>query len=146
MCPRPYCLRKNTNQLVQSCAKNFMRVCMGAYKLFLGVRDFRRRTSSNVSLTHRARHTPISAAKFPKWVLFTNRFRWNFAEVPWIKKSDVPAEFFRICPTSGFMGNFRFKLVFQISRYKIDQSKLTIAQIEALNRLKSFYFASLELG
>ena len=29
------------------------------------------------------------------------------------------------------MGNFRFRLVFQISRYTIDQSKLGIAQIEA---------------
>ena len=67
-------------------------------------------------------------------------------EVPWIKKSDVLTEFFRICPTSGFMDNFWFRLVFQISRYTIDQSKLGIPQIEAMDRIKIFYFESLELG
>ena len=50
-------------------------------------------------------------------------------EVSWIKTIRRPTQFFRIRRTSGFMGNFQLRLVFQISRYTIDQSK--IAQIEA---------------
>ena len=76
-------------------------------------------------------NTPISATKFPNCVLFTNRFRWNFAETfLGSKQSNAATQFSKICPTSGFMGNFRFRLVFQISRYTINQSKLGIAQIE----------------
>ena len=93
------------------------------------------------------RHFPISAAKFPEFALFKNRFRWNFAErFLGSKQSNVPSQFFKIRPTSGFMSNFRFRLVFQISRYTIDQSKLGIAQIEALNQIKNFYYVSLGLG
>ena len=44
------------------------------------------------------------------------------------------------------MGNFRFRLVFQISRYINDQSKLGIAQIEAKDQIKIFYFSSFGLG
>ena len=61
------------------------------------------------------------------------------------KQSDVPAEFFRIRSTSGFMGNFRFRLIFQISRYTIDQPKFRIAQIEAEEQIKIFNFANLGL-
>ena len=88
--------------------------------------------SGYLTAADRSRRTPISAAKFPKWVLFKNRFRWNFAErFLGSKQSNVATHFFGIRPTSGLMGNFRFRLVFQISRYTIDQSKLGIAQIEA---------------
>ena len=41
------------------------------------------------------------------------------------------------------MGNLRFWLVFQISRYTIDQSKLGIAKIEADDKIQIFKFASL---
>ena len=44
------------------------------------------------------------------------------------------------------MGNFRFKIVFEISRQIIDQSELDIAQIEAKDRIKVFYFANWGLG
>ena len=74
---------------------------------------------------------PISAAEFPHCELFTNRFRLNFVKrFLGSKKSNVPTQFFRIRPTSGFIGNFQFNLVFQISRYTINQWKLEIAQIE----------------
>ena len=57
-----------------------------------------------------------------------------------------PLIFSKNCSTSGFMGNFRFRLVLKISRYIIDQSELKIAQIEAYDPIKIFYFASLGLG
>ena len=42
--------------------------------------------------------TRISAAKFPNCVLFTNRFRWNFAKrFLGSKQSNVPTKFLRIC-------------------------------------------------
>ena len=40
------------------------------------------------------------------------------------------------------MGNFRFRIVFEISRQLIDQSELEIAQIEAKDKIKVFYFAN----
>ena len=77
-------------------------------------------------------NTPISTAKFPNCVLFTSWFRWNFAETFLeSKQSNISTQLFIICLTSGFMGNIRFRLVFQISRYIDDQSKLAIAQIKA---------------
>ena len=44
---------------------------------------------------------------------------------------------YKIRPTSGFMGHFRFRLVFEISRYKIDQLELGIANIEPNKDLAS---------
>ena len=54
--------------------------------------------------------------------------------------------FSKLTETSGFRADCRFQLVFQKSCYIIDQSKLGIAQIEALDLIKLLYFASWELG
>ena len=72
--------------------------------------------------------TPISAAKFPKSVLFTNRFRWNFAE--------------------RFLGS-------KNETYQISFSKLVLLPVLRVTsglglffkylQIKIFYFASLEL-
>ena len=68
-------------------------------------------------------------------------------EVAWIRKikrSLLPVLWATF--TSGFMGNFRFRIVFEISRQLIDQSELVIAQIEAKEKIKVFYFANWGLG
>ena len=44
------------------------------------------------------------------------------------------------------MPHFRFRFVFIISRYIMDQSELVIAQIKAEDLIKVFYFASWGLG
>ena len=44
------------------------------------------------------------------------------------------------------MAHFRFRFVFIISRYIMDQSELVIAQIKAEDLIKVFYFASWGLG
>ena len=54
--------------------------------------------------------------------------------------------FSKNCSTSGFMAHFRFSIVFEISRYIIDQSALGIAQIEAKDLIKVFDFASWGMG
>ena len=39
------------------------------------------------------------------------------------------------------MANFRFRIIFEISRQILDQSELEIAQIEAKDKIKVLYFA-----
>ena len=45
--------------------------------------------------------------------------------------------------TSGFMGYFKFKVVFVKSRYIIGESELGIAQVEAYDQIKVFLFSKL---
>ena len=62
------------------------------------------------------------------------------------KQLNVATQFFIIRPASGFMGNFRFRRVYKISRQAIDQSKLRIAQIEAQDQIKIFLFCKFGVG
>ena len=41
------------------------------------------------------------------------------------------------------MANFRFRIIFEISRQILDQSELEIAQIEAKDKLKVLFFCNL---
>ena len=77
--------------------------------------------------------SPLSQRQISLNLLFS---RIDFAETLQRGSFDQNSQmnqvsFFQIRPTSGFLGNFRFRLVCQISRYIDEQSKLGIAQIEA---------------
>ena len=89
----------------------------------------------------RLRNTPGQAEPISKFAIFKRSI--------FLKICQPDHNFLTKIFTSKFLQNlahFRFRLVFNISRYIIDQSELGIAQIEAYDQIKVLDFASLGFG